>query len=295
MKTTWIQIRPVLRAISKNYENKAILENANGDVEVSWTKSDNSISIKLQVPTKKESWIGIGWGGDDNMMTNADMVCASKNGDSWVVLDYFSTGYEKPNPDEIQSIYDTSAGYSDGQSWMKFSRNISTSDSTKDHPIHSGQFELAFAVGYSGKFSAHKYAGHKPIEFFKETASDDDDDDEKIPATPVFKNNEYFSRAFGSCLPEEQEEYEIKPGYFGNFMVERAKHEIDAYYKNKTSRKSRDPLKMISLYHIAECKLQKVEHYAEEGSYVFPAPCIHSDLPIKISTEYTPCDNDTGN
>jgi len=282
------------RAIQVKYDNKAVLENSNGNIEVSWTKSGESISIKVEVPTQKESWIGIGWGGDDDMMTNADMVCASKNGDSWVVLDYFSTGYEKPNPDATQSIYDHSAGYSSGKSWMKFSRNISTGDSTKDHPIHSGQFEIAFAVGYSAKFSAHKYAGHKPIEFFKESsADDDDDDDEKIPVTPVYRENEYFNREYGSCLPEEQKQYDIKPGHFGNFMLERAKQEIDSYYqRHKGSRKSHDPVYRIGLYHLAECKLQKVEHYAEEGSSMFVPPCKESDLPMKISSEYTPCASD---
>jgi hypothetical protein len=113
--------------------------------------SESVLTIKMRVATQSASWLGLGWGGRDNMMTNADMVIANiQDGKvcnqfrflvlifmKWSVRDYFATGFQKPLVDDHQDIFDTSAGYVNGESWMQFSRDISAADEEKDHPIVS--------------------------------------------------------------------------------------------------------------------------------------------------------------
>jgi len=204
-------------------------------VKLIWSKNDDIITMEVRVPTSKPTWIGLAWGGEDDKMTNADMVIASKENDDWVVKDYFSYGYEKPEVDESQDITDTSAGYDDGESWMKFSRKIKTDDKKHDRRIKAGSFEIAYAVGYSTKLSTHKFAGHEAVTLFEEEDhhnDDDDDDDQNYPNT--FLEYDFYNREWGHCLPNEQKAYEKVRGHCGNFQVQNAKKNHRQILQEKT-------------------------------------------------------------
>jgi len=272
---------------------------ADHKVELFWSISDKGdvITIKAEAEAPKESWLGLGWGGDDHMMTNADMVIATKQDDVWTVKDYFSTGYEKPTLDDHQDVFDTSAGFSHGKTWMKFSRKLDTSDTAQDRAILPGPFEVAFALGFSSELNnhAHKFAGHQKVTLFNDynyykSAGTPSDDylGEKVP-DPVFLEPEFFNREYGSCIPVEQKKYKPKDDQFGNFLVQRAKERIDKYYTNHPhADHARDPKHRMLMYHVAECEVENVQVYSTSSSRI--PPCQIYSSPVSLNKDYTPCE-----
>jgi len=136
-------------------------------MDIFWTIDGEYITIRAQARTSGPTWIGIAWGATDGKMTGADMVCATVVQNSWVVQDYYSTGYTIPGLDGEQDLQNTEAGYDsdDGISFMVFTRKLDTGDS-QDHPFVAGSMDLGYAVGFSGILAKHKDAEHDVVTFF---------------------------------------------------------------------------------------------------------------------------------
>jgi len=193
--------RKINEISSGKMNNHVTLQSGDHTVQLSWSLSETNdiITIRAESNAAKESWLGIGWGGDDNMMTNADMVIATKQNSKWTVSDYFSLGYEIPTKDNHQDIFDTSAGFSQGKIWMEFSRHLSTNDLQQDKQIKEGPIHLAFAVGFSHKLTnqAHQFASHQKVTLINNlnyyaTTSQHSEQNEVVIPEPVFLEPQFF-------------------------------------------------------------------------------------------------------
>jgi len=280
------------------------------EVLLYWSLSETKdiITIRAEANSAKESWLGIGWGGDDGMMTNADMVIATKKDGAWTVSDYFAYGFEIPTIDDHQDVFDSSAGFSQGKIWMQFSRHLKTDDTRQDRKMKAGPMQLAFAVGFSEKLTnqAHKFAGHQQVTLVNDLdyyggkkAKDDDEDSEHVIPEPVFLESQFFNREFGSCLPKQQTSYHASKTQFGNFLVQRAKKDLDTYYDHhprhhhhhhhddddNTNSVSHSWKKRLHMYHVAECSLENVQFYSDNSNR--KVPCKVETTPIELNKDYT--------
>jgi len=274
--------------------NHVTLQSGDHTVQLSWSLSETNdiITIRAESNAAKESWLGIGWGGDDNMMTNADMVIATKQNSKWTVSDYFSLGYEIPTKDNHQDIFDTSAGFSQGKIWMEFSRHLSTNGLQQDKQIKEGPIHLAFAVGFSHKLTnqAHQFASHQKVTLINNlnyyaTTSQHSEQNEVVIPEPVFLEPQFFNREYGACLPTEQKSYKASKTQFGNFLVQRAKHDLDQYYLYHPQLLNYHNLSRLHMYHVAECLLENVQYYSDNS--LIMVPCREESTPIDVNRQYS--------
>eukprot|EP01125_Pyxidicula_operculata_P016451 TRINITY_DN5668_c0_g1_i2.p1 TRINITY_DN5668_c0_g1~~TRINITY_DN5668_c0_g1_i2.p1 ORF type:complete len:1634 (+),score=536.28 TRINITY_DN5668_c0_g1_i2:640-4902(+) len=157
------------------------------DIKLYW-KVEGS-NIRMRMTARSNGWIAIGWGGEG--MTDADMVILQKNGQTYMIHDYFSSGYSKPTRDSSQDIQPVQAGYSYGVAYMEFTRKLQTSDS-KDRAITTGINNVIWAVGPSfDSLKIHDKKGRASINFLKSSSSSSP----RINSRRSTLTNDYFQNS----------------------------------------------------------------------------------------------------
>jgi hypothetical protein len=148
------------RIIEKSTSNKDY-------VELYWSADVDSNRIKLALVTTATGWVALGL-GQKSSMKGLDLVVFNEDEKSpeWSATDYFSTDYQKPQPDpeHLQDWALHQATENGTHTILHFSRDLVTRDDD-DFPITGRPLWVASSFGHTHIFGYHARAAAKQLSF----------------------------------------------------------------------------------------------------------------------------------
>jgi hypothetical protein len=137
---------------------------ANGVFRVSWTNTQDEISIGIKAKTK--GWVGIAF-SPNLSKSNSDLIIGFASDNQAVLVDSFNPGYSGSHPQDgvaggKNDLYDISGSEIDGITTIEFKRKLVTGDSF-DVPLVKGDNPFLIAIGDGKDIGAY----HSLVSFGK--------------------------------------------------------------------------------------------------------------------------------
>jgi len=129
-----------------SYANTLIL--AGGNFRVSWTNTDDTISIGVKARTT--GWLAIAF-SPTLTKGRSDLIIGAVVGDQITLVDSFDPGFSGGHPQDAvvggtNDLYGITGSESGGVTTIEFKRRLNTGDS-RDIPLVNGSNPFIFAMG----------------------------------------------------------------------------------------------------------------------------------------------------